>query len=84
MNGTIPLFPLYAFMPCILYNLVVNSNGTLLGKWYLVKHNCVPVGVVSDYNGQLHVSACTGHLQIVLGERGRNMWLPIIVTKYTY
>ena len=24
--------------------------------------------VFSDYNGQLHVSACTGHLQVVLGE----------------
>jgi len=39
-----------------------------LGKWYVVKHNCVTIGVFSDYNGQLHVSACTGHLQIVLGE----------------
>ena len=37
-------------------------------KWYIVKHNCVPKGVFSDYNGQLHVSACTGHLQVVLGE----------------
>jgi len=26
------------------------------------------MGAVSDYNGQLHVSACTGHLQFVLGE----------------
>ena len=26
------------------------------------------MGVFSDYNGQLHVSACTGHLQVVLGE----------------
>jgi len=39
-----------------------------LGKWCLVKHNFVTVGVFSDYNGQLHVSACTGHLQFVLGE----------------
>ena len=39
-----------------------------LGNWYVVKHNCVTIGVVSDYNGQLHVSACTGHLQVVLGE----------------
>jgi len=39
-----------------------------LGKWYLVKHNCVKIGVFSDYNGQLHVSAFTGHLQVVLGE----------------
>jgi len=37
-------------------------------KWYVVKHNCVTVGVFSDYNGQVHVSACTGHLQVVLGE----------------
>ena len=37
-------------------------------KWYVVKHNCVKKGVFSDYNGQLHVSACTGHLQVVLGE----------------
>jgi len=37
-------------------------------KWYLVKHNCVTIGVFSDYNGQLHVPACTGHLQVVLGE----------------
>ena len=40
----------------------------IVGKWYVVKHNCVPVGVFSDYNGQLHVSASTGHLQVVLGE----------------
>ena len=33
-----------------------------LGKWYLVKHNCVTIGVFSDYNWQLHVSACIGHL----------------------
>ena len=39
-----------------------------LGKWYLFKHNCVSIGVFSDYNGQLHVSACTGYLQVVLGE----------------
>ena len=39
-----------------------------LGKWYLVKHNCVPICVFSDYNRQLHVSVCTGHLQVVLGE----------------
>ena len=37
-------------------------------KWYIVKHNCVTKGVFSDCNGQLHVSACTGHLQVVLGE----------------
>ena len=42
--------------------------GMKLGKWYLVKYNSVPIGVFSDYNGQLHVSACTGHLQVVLGE----------------
>jgi len=39
-----------------------------VGKWYLVKHNCVTIGIFSGYNGQLHVSACTGHLQVVLGE----------------
>ena len=39
-----------------------------LGKWYLVNHNCVPIGIFSDYNGQLHFSACIGHLQVVLGE----------------
>jgi len=39
-----------------------------LGKWYVVKHNCVPLGVCRDYNGQLHVSASAGHLQVVLGE----------------
>ena len=33
-----------------------------------IKHNCVKIGVFSEYNGQLHVSACTGHLQVVLGE----------------
>jgi len=37
-------------------------------RWYVVKHNCLTIGVFSDYNGQLHVSACTGHLQVVLGE----------------
>jgi len=37
-------------------------------KWYVVKHNCVTKGVFIDYNGQLHVSVCTGHLQVVLGE----------------
>jgi len=37
-------------------------------KWYLIKHICVTKGVFSDYNGQLHVSACTGHLRVVLGE----------------
>jgi len=37
-----------------------------LGKWYLVKHNCIPIGVFNDCNGQLHVSACTGHLQVAL------------------
>jgi len=39
-----------------------------LGKWYLVKHNCVTIGEFSDYNGQLHVSACTGYLQVFLAE----------------
>jgi len=37
-------------------------------KWYVVKHNCVTKGIFSDYNRQLRVSACTGHLQVVLGE----------------
>ena len=37
-------------------------------KWYVVKHNRVTISVFSDYNGQLHVSACTDHLQVVLGE----------------
>ena len=37
-------------------------------KWYVVRHNCVTKCVFSDYNGQLHVSACTGHLQVVLGD----------------
>ena len=37
-------------------------------KWYIVKQNCATKGVFSDYNGQLLVSACTGHLQVVLGE----------------
>ena len=37
-------------------------------KRYVVKHNCVKIGVFSYYNGQLRVSACTGHLQVVLGE----------------
>jgi len=37
-------------------------------KWYVVKHSRVTKGVFSDYNGQLHVSACTGHLQVVLRE----------------
>jgi len=37
-------------------------------KWSVVKLNCVTKGAFSDYNGQLHVSACTGHLQVVLGE----------------
>ena len=37
-------------------------------KWYVVKHNCVIRGVFSEYNGQLNVSACTSHLQVVLGE----------------
>jgi len=39
-----------------------------LGNWYVVKHNCVTIGVFGDYNEQLHVSACTGHLQVALGE----------------
>jgi len=39
-----------------------------LGKWYVVKHSCVTICVFSDCNGQLHVSACTGHLQVALGE----------------
>ena len=30
MNGATPLFPLYAFVQYVLYNLVVNSNCTLL------------------------------------------------------
>jgi len=47
------------------------------GKWYLVKHNCVTVGVFIDYNGQLHVSPCTGHLQFVLGE------LKILIKAYS-
>jgi len=34
-----------------------------LGKWYLVKHSCVTIGVFSDYNGQLHVSASSGCLR---------------------
>jgi len=37
-------------------------------KWYIVKHNGVTKGIFSDHSGQLHVSACTGHLQVVLGE----------------
>ena len=37
-----------------------------LGNGYVAKHNCVTIGVFSDYNGQLHVSAYTGHLQVVL------------------
>ena len=37
-------------------------------KWYVVKHNYVTKDLFSDYNGQLHVSVCTGHLQVVLGE----------------
>jgi len=48
-----------------------------LGKWYLVKHNCVPVGVFGYYNGQLHVSACTGHLQVVLGELNLRSYISI-------
>jgi len=36
-------------------------------KWYVVTHICVTKGEFNDYNGQLHVSACTGHLQVVLG-----------------
>ena len=39
-----------------------------LGKWYLVKHISVQICVFSDYNGKLNVSACTGNLQVVLGE----------------
>jgi len=41
VNGLITLLPLIAF-PVFLFGL---------GKWYLVKHNCVPIGVFSDYNG---------------------------------
>jgi len=37
-------------------------------KLYVVKHNCVTIDVFSDCNGQLHVSACIGHLLVVLGE----------------
>ena len=37
-------------------------------KWYVVKHNCVTKGVFSDYIEQLHVSARSGRLQVVLGE----------------
>jgi len=40
----------------------------ILGKWYLVKQNCVTIGVFSNYNGQLHVSVCIDHLHVVLGE----------------
>jgi len=34
-------------------------------KGYAVKHNCVTWGVFNGYTGQLHVSAYTGHLQVV-------------------
>jgi len=40
----------------------------VIWKWYIIKHNCVTKDVFSDYNGQLYFSACTGHLQVVLGE----------------
>jgi len=43
--------------------LQVNKH-TEQGKMYLVKHNCVTIGVFSDYNGQLHVSACTVQAEI--------------------
>ena len=39
-----------------------------LGNWHAVKHNCVTWGVFKGYIGQLHVSACTGILQVVLRE----------------
>ena len=35
-------------------------------KWYAVKHNYVTE--FNGYTGQLHVSAYTGHLQVVLRE----------------
>ena len=28
---------------------VIPVVGTKLGKWYLVKHNCITIGVFSDY-----------------------------------
>jgi len=34
-------------------------------KLYVVKHNYVTEGVFKGYTGQLHVSAYTGHPQIV-------------------
>ena len=59
----------YAQLKFFLYVLgSVSSPLYETRKWYVVKHNCVTTGVFSDYNGQLHVSACTGHLQVVLGE----------------
>ena len=39
-----------------------------LAKWYAVKHNYITQGVFNGYTGQLHVSAFTGHLQVVLRE----------------
>jgi len=35
-------------------------------KGYVVKHNYVNEGVFNGYTRQLHVSAFTGHLQVVI------------------
>jgi len=43
------------FLPLTLYSQ----------KGYLVKHNYVNYGVFNGYTRQLHVSAFTGHLQVV-------------------
>jgi len=60
-------FPTEPFFIPSLSNLLCNSNTVSLGHWkgYIVKHNYVNQGVFNGYTRQLHVSAFTGHLQVV-------------------
>jgi len=40
----------------------------VIWKYYAVRHNYITSGVFNGYIRQLHVSAYTGHLQVVLRE----------------
>jgi len=52
------------FLNCIL--LYCNKNSCW--NWNAVKHNYTTYGLFKGYTGQLHISAHTGHLQVVLRE----------------
>ena len=42
-----------------------SKQKNIFTKGYVVKHNYVNYGVCDGYTRQLHVSAFTGHLQVV-------------------